>query len=201
MAAMGNALTDLDGRVSPRAIDYYIARAKGGTGFIITAAARTRYIEQQPFTPLVDQMVIDSKIYGARLNELAETAHDYGAKVCVQFQPGQGRNIRPAVLSGGDAVAPSPLPTFNDPSIMARELTAEEIKRLAQAFQLSAEVVRGAGIDAVEINAHGGYLLDEFMTAHWNKRTDKYGGDLDGRLRFLMEIIESVRKGAGAGQI
>ncbi|MFC2021657.1 FAD-dependent oxidoreductase [Chloroflexota bacterium] len=198
MAAMGNGLTELDGRLSQRQIDFYTARAKGGTGLIITCAARTRQIEQLAFTPLVDTLVIDNKIYAGRFNELAEAVHDYGAKVAVQFIPGQGRGIRTDVLKRVGAVAPSPVPAYGDPSITARELAIEEIERLVQAFQFGAEIVRAAGIDAIEINSHEGHLSDQFLTALWNKRTDKYGGDLDGRLRFLLEIIESIKKGAGA---
>lgn len=199
MAPMGNGLTELDGRISQRAIDYYVARAKGGVGLITTSAARTRYIEQQPFTPLVDQMVIDAKIYGARLNELAEAAHDYGARVCVQLTPGQGRVIRPAVLSSGsEAVGPSPSPTFSDPSIRTRALSTKEIKQLVDSFQKTAEIVRAAGIDAVQVNAHGGYLVDQFMTSLWNTRSDEYGGSLENRLRFLLEIIASIQRGAGS---
>lgn len=197
MAAMATMLTDTDGRLSQREIDYYTARAKGGTGLIVTSAARTRQIEQLPFTPLVDQLVIDAKSSGARLGELAENIHDYGAKVAVQFMPGAGRHVRLEILKYAGAVAASPLPAFWDPSVTARELTTEEAERLTHAFQFSAEVVRGAGIDAIEINAHGGYIVDGFLTGLWNKRTDKYGGDLEGRLTFLLEIIESIRKGAG----
>lgn len=197
MAAMGNMLQEMDGGITQRAIDYYVDRAKGGVGLIIMPGAHTRLVEMLPFAPLVDKLVIDSKMYAGRLNELAEAVHDYGAKIAVQFTAGQGRNIRAEVLRSSGAVAPSPLPAFADPSVTARELATEEVERLAHYYQLSAEVVRGAGIDAIEINAHGGYLCDEFLTALWNKRTDKYGGDLDGRLRFLMEIIAYTRKGAG----
>ena len=191
-------LIEPDGRTSQRGIDYYAARARGGTGLIITCAARTRLIEQLPSTPFVNLMVIDSKMYSARLNELADAVHDYGAKVALQVTPGHGRNVSGEIVRSGGAVSPSPLPAFANPGITTRGLTTEEIERLTQAFQLMGEVIRGAGIDAIEINAHAGYLCDEFMTALWNKRTDKYGGDLDGRLRFLMEIIENIRKGAGA---
>lgn len=65
-------------------------------------------------------------------------------------------------------------------------------------FEFSARIVKTADIDAVEIHGHQGYLLDEFMTSLWNKRTDKYGGDLEGRLTLAYEIIEAVRRGAGA---
>lgn len=197
MAAMGNGLVDLDGRLSQRGIDFYLARAKGGTGLVITCPACSRLIEQIPSTPFRNTLAADSKMYTSRLNELAEGVHDYGARVAIQVTAGQGRNIRPDVLRSVGAVAPSPLPAFADPSITSRELTVKEIKRLILDFRFMAEVIRGAGIDAIEINAHAGYLCDQFMTALWNKRTDEYGGDLDGRLRFLLEIIDNIKKGAG----
>lgn len=198
MAAMGNRLIEPDGRLSQRAIDFYVARAKGGTGLIITCGARSRLIEQPPLAPLSDMLMADNKIYINRLDELAEAVHDYGAKVALQITPGQGRNVRSEILRRVGAVAPSPIPAFADPRIKARELSIREIEQLIQAFEPIGELIRDAGIDAIEINAHSGYLCDEFMTALWNKRTDKYGGDLEGRLRFLVELIASVRKGTGA---
>ncbi|MFC2006496.1 FAD-dependent oxidoreductase [Chloroflexota bacterium] len=198
MAAMRNRLIEPDGRLSQQGIDYYVARVKGGTGLIITTAARTRQIEQLPIAPLGDTLMADARIYVGRLNELAEAAHDYGAKVALQFTLGKGRNIEGEILRSAGAVAPSPLPAFSDPGVTARELTIEEIERLVQGVQFSAEVIRDAGIDAVELNCHAGYLVDQFMTALWNKRTDKYGGDLDGRLRFALELVEAMKKGAGA---
>ncbi|MFC1905094.1 FAD-dependent oxidoreductase [Chloroflexota bacterium] len=199
MAAMSNKLMELDGRLSQRGIDFYTARAKGGTGLILTGAARvSRYIEQYSFTPLISEVMLDNKAYAGPLGELAEAIHDHGAKVAIQISAGQGRTIRAEVLRSAGAVAPSPLPASSDPSIMARELTIEEIERLVEAFGFAAEVVSTAGIDAIELNCHGGYIFDQFQTSLWNKRTDKYGGDLDGRLRFLLEVIEAIKKVAGA---
>ena len=133
MAPMGNALADLDGRVSQREIDYYVERAKGGVGLISTQAVRSRQIEQLPYTPLVSYLIIDGKIYGSMLNKLAENAHDCGAKLSVQVAPGLGRNVGAATLRSTGAVAPSPVPAFADPSVIARELTTEEVERLTQA--------------------------------------------------------------------
>jgi 2-enoate reductase len=198
MAAMGNRLIEPDGRFSQRGIEFYTARAKGGTGLIITCGVRPRQVEQLPITPpFVDKLIADTRIYAGRLNELVENVHDYGARIAIQVTAGGGRNIDTEILRALGAVAPSPLPAYADPSITARELTVKEIERLVQAFQFIAEVVRSAGIDAIEINAHAGYLCDEFMTLLWNKRADRYGGDLESRLRFLMEIIQNIRKGAG----
>ncbi|MFC1981119.1 FAD-dependent oxidoreductase [Chloroflexota bacterium] len=198
MAAMGiHGLGESDGRLSQRAIDYYVARAKGGIGLIITGAARTGQIEQLPYTPLTGDMIIDGKFSIGRLSELADSVHDYGAKVATQLGPGQGRNVGIEIRRRSQPVAPSNVPCFFDPKVMARELTVEEIERLIWSFQFASEAVRIAGIDAIEINCHSGYLIDEFLTALWNKRTDQYGGDLDGRLRILLEIIDKIKKGAG----
>ena len=129
---------------------------------------------------------------------MAEAVHDYGAKIGVQLMVGTGRIASPDLLRAGRAVGPSPLPCYWEPSVMTRELTIEEIEQLVQAFEVSARVLSTAGIDIIELNCHDGFLIDEFMSTLWNKRRDKYGGDLDGRLRFLLEAIESVKRGAGA---
>jgi NADPH-dependent 2,4-dienoyl-CoA reductase/sulfur reductase-like enzyme len=80
---------------------------------------------------------------------------------------------------------------------MARELSLEKIERLINAFAVAASTVRAAGFDAIELHGHEGYLIDQFMTAKWNKRRDKYGGDTEARLRFPLEIIASIRKALG----
>lgn len=196
MCPMGvGGLEEPQGGLSQRGIDYYVARAKGGTGLIITGLTRvSREIE-----PLLeDKLIIDSKTCVTWLNELAEAVHDYGAKVAIQLTAGLGRVATLDLLKIAGAVAPSALPAFEDPTIMTRELSTEEIERLVHAFEFSAEILRLAGIDAVELHGHEGYLFDQFITALWNKRTDKYGGDLEGRLRFPVEVIEAIKRGAGA---
>lgn len=196
MCPMGvGGLEEPQGGLSQRGIDYYVARAKGGTGLIITGLTRvSREIEP----PLEDKLIIDSKTCVTWLNELAEAVHDYGAKVAIQLTAGLGRVATLDLLKIAGAVAPSALPAFEDPTIMTRELSTEEIERLVHAFEFSAEILRLAGIDAVELHGHEGYLFDQFITALWNKRTDKYGGDLEGRLRFPVEVIEAIKRGAGA---
>lgn len=198
MAAMNTVGSiETDGTLSPRGIDYYVARAKGGAGMIITGATRvTRKIEYSPRMHRV--LSADGKIHIAWLSELAEAVHDYSAKLAVQFQAGRGRVAMTKVLETGFAVAPSPVPCFFEPNINARALTLEEVERLIESFEAGAEVVRVAGADAIELNFHSGYLGDEFLTALWNKRTDKFGGDLNGRLTFPLEVIKAVRRGAGA---
>ncbi|MFC2020163.1 FAD-dependent oxidoreductase, partial [Chloroflexota bacterium] len=83
------------------------------------------------------------------------------------------------------------------PSQMARALEIDEIERIVQAFESSASLLKESGIDAIEINSHCGYIFDEFLTPLWNKRQDQYGGSLENRLRFIMESIEAIKRGAG----
>jgi 2-enoate reductase len=199
MAPMGTTgLVEGDGRLSQRGIDYYTARAKGGTGLIMTGLTRvSRKEEEELGIPFLPRLMADSNIYVARLNELADAMHDYGAKVAVQLTAGLGRVAVPRALKKSKPRAPTAMPCLWDPSILTHELTVAEIEELVQAFELSAEVVRTAGIDAVELHGHEGYLLDQFKTSLWNKRTDKYGGSFEGRLRFPLEVIRAIKKGAG----
>jgi len=76
-------------------------------------------------------------------------------------------------------------------------LTLEEISGLIQAFGRSAQLAVASGFDMIEFHAHCGYLIDQFMTPLWNKRTDEYGGGLGGRLKFAMELIEETRARVG----
>ena len=201
-----------EGGLSPRAIDFYAARAKGGAGLIKTTFMRpNRKLEFS-----IGEPVVNSERCVSWLNDLAEAVHDYGAKVCVQLSPGLGRIPVPKPgLPHGGLVGPSALPSFRDPNgrvpalgpgrypaqgekhIMTRPLTIEEIEELVRDFEFSSRIIRMADIDAIEIHCHQGYLLDQFLTALWNKRTDKYGGDLDGRLRLSLELVEAVKRGAG----
>lgn len=199
MAPMGfGGLGETDGRLSQRVIDYYVARAKGGTGLIITGVARvSRRIEQFLNVPLLYHPMIDNIVYTSRLSDLAEAVHDFGTKIAIQLTAGFGRVTTHYLLKDAGAVAPSILPCFYNPDISARELTKQEIEGLVKDFESGAEIIRSSGIDAVELHAHEGYLFDQFQTALWNKRTDKYGGNIEGRLTFSLEVIDAIKKGAG----
>ncbi|HEY56639.1 MAG TPA: FAD-dependent oxidoreductase [Dehalococcoidia bacterium] len=185
---------DEEGRVGQRYIDYCVARARGGVGLIITTQMRT----SRKWEASVGEPAVSSLRCIAWLNDLAEAVHDYGTKLCVQLCPGFGRNQPPdPALPHGGTIAPSPIPNLRDPGIICRELAVEEVEQMVRDFEFSSRVISAAGIDAIELHAHLGYLIDEFMTPLWNKRTDKYGGDLAGRLRFPLELIEAVKRGAG----
>ena len=198
MAPMGvGGMAQSDGTLSDRGIRYYAARAKGGAGLIITGLCRVdRTIEALPITPFVPELTVDNKIYVNWLDELALAVHDYGAKVALQLSAGEGR-ILTRQYGIRSPVAPSSMPWLRDPTIITRELTIGEIEHLLNSFEFAAEVIGAAGIDAIELHCHGGYLFDQFLTALWNKRTDLYGGNLEGRMRFLLETVRRIKRVLG----
>lgn len=164
---------------------------------IITGLCRVdRTIEALPIAPFVPELTVDNKIYVGWLDELARTVHDYEAKVALQLSAGEGR-ILTRQYGIRSPAAPSAMPWLRDPAVMTRALAVDEIEHLIRSFEFAAEIVGTAGIDAIELHCHGGYLFDQFLTALWNKRTDRYGGNLEGRMRFLVEIVRGIKRVLG----
>ncbi len=191
MPAMGTAYASPDGTASERWLNYLEARAKGEVGLIIT--------EVTAISPEGRGISNELGLYEERFipgfRELAKRLHAHGAKVAVQLHHA-GRQTIPQWNGGFQPVAPSPIPC---PllRVMPKELTEEEVQKLIEAFAEGARRAREAGLDAVEIHGAHGYLVGQFMSPSANKRKDGYGGSLQGRLRFPLEIIARVREKAG----
>ena len=195
MAPMGiGALTNADGSIGQRALDYYIERAKGGVGLIITCLFKVEN-EIDPLG-LTGLKPIDTHSI-APFTELAETVHALGTKIFVQLTAGFGRVASSAMLRG-KPVSASAIPNYWDPTITCREITTEEVERLVKAFGPASLILAEAGMDGVELHGHEGYLFDQFTTTIWNHRTDKYGGDLSNRLRFPIEVLHEIKRHAGS---
>jgi 2-enoate reductase len=194
MAPMGiGGLLNPDGSPGPRALDYYLERARGGVGLIITGVFRVEN-EVESFPALSG--LVTPQALGA-FAELAETVHALGTKIFVQLTAGFGRVASPLRLQGKQPVSASAIPYYWDPRQTCRELTTEEIRKVVKAFGHAAMVLAAAGFDGIELHGHEGYLFDQFMTPIWNKRTDPYGGSLDGRLRLSVEVLQEIEKKAG----
>ncbi|MDD3404016.1 MAG: FAD-dependent oxidoreductase [Hespellia sp.] len=187
MGVFSPRLMNQDGSYTKDGADYYIERAKGGTGLIITGLV--------PLPPgHLPSIVNNVKTYVENQRYLVEGCHKYGAKVFIQISALSGRSsTNPA------DPAPSALPNVFDPSQNNREMTVEEIHQYVEMFATGAKAAKDAGIDGVEIHAvHEGYLLDQFTIAAFNRRTDEYGGSLENRLRFPTEIVQAIKKACGA---
>lgn len=193
MSPMGTYLAARDGTVTDRMKRYYEERAKGGAALIIVEVAAVDHPRGRGMTR---QIGISEDKFIPGLSELAETIHKHGAKVAIQLHHG-GRIAAPFLSGGHEAVAPSTIPLIPEELGKARELTVPEIRELVQRFAAAAQRAKQAGIDGVEIHAGHGYLIEEFLSRSSNFRQDNYGGSLENRARFLLEIVSAVREAVG----
>ncbi len=194
MAPMGiNGFWEPGGTLNQAGIDYYRQRVRGGVGLIITGAFKVENEVEPDYNRLPR---VNNKLIPA-LAEICAFSHALGTKVFVQLTAGWGRVSR-HVNSSILPVSASPVPCFWDPRINTRALTTEEVEKIVHAFGHAAQMLSAAGIDGIELHGHEGYIFDQFTTAIWNKRTDKYGGNLKCRLTFPLEVLSEIRKNTGA---
>lgn len=192
LSPMGLGSSNIDGSKSDSEIRYYEERARGGTGLIILGCQMlTEELAQGSLEGTLEKSHVIPK-----LTELVDACHRYGAKVVCQISPGTGRNAF-ASMHSGPPVSASPIPSTFNPDILCHPLTHEEIQVILDQFTHSTEMAMKAGFDAMEIHAHAGYLIDQFMSPVWNKRTDEYGGSDENRARFPREIVRAIRKATG----
>lgn len=183
MAAMGTGLATEDGNLTKRQIDYYVARAQGGTGLITTEAAYTRlgypnrvYIGHDKFIP--------------GWKRLVDAIHEAGAKVALQIATTRGRQDQVEPVSASESYHP-----FT--GVKARALRTEEVEEIVAKVGEAALRARRSGFDAVNLHMGHGYLVSDFLCPLVNKRTDRYGGSLENRARFATELVESAKQKAG----
>jgi 2-enoate reductase len=202
MAPMGTpAMTGYKGTFSERVMDYYERRALGGVGLIITGLnfVNTK-IEPLEIDGQSSNVTFDHWWKVRNFIQLTERVHDYGSKIFAQLTAGFGRVSPKRFLDRGgmQCIAPSPVQLFWRPDMVAREMTRGEIETIIESFGKAAEIARDSRFDGVEIHGHEGYLIDQFMSAIWNRRDDEYGGDFERRMNFPLSIIRSIREAAGA---
>ncbi|WP_111928284.1 FAD-dependent oxidoreductase [Clostridium tertium] len=173
MAPMGIDYVDEDFGFSERSIDYYVARAEGGTGLIMTGATLVTSEFQKPNS----MFLLDNEDKIDRIKKIADKIHYFGSKLCIQLSLGAG-NIGYVGKNN---------PPFS----------IKEIHKQVEAFGRAAALAKRAGVDAIEVHGYGGYLIDQFQTELWNSREDEYGGSFEGRMRISLEIIEAVKKSCG----
>lgn len=173
-----------------KAVEYYAKRAEGGAAMIHVTMMVTDYFEDASAA-----MVLTDENVGF-LKELVERAHAFDCKVCLQVMPGCGRMAGPAKMYPVP-ISASECGWLYAPQVKCHQLTIEEIEKLLDETERSAKLALDAGVDCFEMHSYGGYLNDQFLTAAWNDRTDKYGGDVKGRATFLLEQIGRIRKLGG----
>jgi 2,4-dienoyl-CoA reductase-like NADH-dependent reductase (Old Yellow Enzyme family)/thioredoxin reductase len=182
-----------DGLPGERYIRYYEEKAKGGLGLAICGGSSPVSIDSpQGWWKSVD-LTHDRVI--EPLARLAETMHKHGAKIMIQATH-MGRRSNYHGEHWPHLVTPSGV---REPVHRGNAKTIEqyEIRRIVKDFAAAAKRVQAAGMDGVEISAAHQQLIDQFWSPRTNKRTDEYGGSLQNRLRFGIEVLTAVREAVG----
>lgn len=188
-----------DGSFAAQAVEYFVRRAKGGIGLIITGANLAENEVEKHVAGLAPSPMINSHEYTKVAGDMTERIHAFGTKVFLQLTAGFGRSAIPGFVLDDDFVAPSEITNRWDPTKKCRALTTEEVELIIKGIVESSITAKDCGFDGVEIHAvHEGYLLDNFTMTLFNQRKDKYGGDLRGRLRFATEIVQGIKAKCGA---
>ena len=190
MPPMSTRLSNTDGSVSPRLLNYYETRAKGGVGAIIVEYS---YVDEEASKAAVCQLGVYSDNLLPGLSELAEVIKLHGAKALMQLCHGGGQS--PSSLIKRAPLAPSAIPGKSGE--FPRKMTIDEITKVVVAFRDAALRTQKAGFDGLEIHGAHGYLINQFLSARFNKRTDAYGPSFSARVRFPLEIVQEIRKYVG----
>jgi 2,4-dienoyl-CoA reductase-like NADH-dependent reductase (Old Yellow Enzyme family) len=187
LAPLTNTQSFADGRLSNDEIKWLTMRAEGGFGLTMTAAAHI-HANGQGFPGQLG-IFSDSQLPGLR--KMAKKIKAENSLAVVQLHHAGLRS--PRELTGEVPVAPSPSEKF-----AARGLSHGEVKSLIEDFIQGAERAKAAGFDGVELHAAHNYIICQFLSSEFNRRTDEYGGSLENRSRVLFDIISGIRKRCGA---
>lgn len=181
---------DEKGNITEQNLAYYDLRAKGGAGLIIVEA--TYYDSVGRGTLNMLNIESDSKI--PKFKELANTIKKHGAKAFVQIYHAGIQAT--SFLTGEQIVGPSEIPSKLT-GVVPKPLSKKMIKKIIADYAKAAFRVKQAGFDGVEIHAGHGYLLNQFFSPLYNKRTDEYGGSFENRIRLALEVLKAARKKCG----
>lgn len=193
MSGMGTFTPTLNEQYETESgLRYYEERARGGIGLLHTGAYFIDSMTAQGGRTL--DFSTDKSIPSGTV--LTERVHRWGAKMFAQLSCGTGRNGMPQI---GERVpiSSSANPSFYNPDMICRPLTTDEIEQMMETWKVAAHNAMMMGFDGIQIHAHAGYLMDQFMSEVWNHRTDKYGGSFENRCRFTMETVDAIRSVVG----
>ena len=213
LTSMGG--TDLFGWMEKNHFDKDGARfimevAKNNVGLVLPGC-------QPVYNPMFGQWLHKNKKMYADLKKWTPELHKTGAKLFVQLTAGFGRSFtisemmeklytnpalrvlsKPFMDLDKITASASPSPNRWSDKVPSRAMTVEEIHEFVEAFAKCSKMLMDAGVDGVEVHAvHEGYLLDQFTLGYVNKRTDEYGGSLENRYRFAVEIVQAIKRECG----
>lgn len=183
-------MTTEDGHLTPELYDIYEELAKNEVGLIITGYANVVKEEQ----PNPGMMGIYDDSFIAEYQKLTDLVHQHGAKIVKQIAYGGTKtsfNVGERVIFAPSEVAERGTGT------LGKEMSKADIDYIVDAFAQAGRRAKESGFDGVEIHAAHTYLINQFLSPYYNKRTDEYGGSLSNRMRFLIEIYDKMRELVG----
>jgi 2,4-dienoyl-CoA reductase-like NADH-dependent reductase (Old Yellow Enzyme family) len=195
MPPMTTRLADAEGHVTEDSIAYYMARVRGEVGLITVEMASPERAGRHRHRELG---IYDDRFLPG-LTRLVAAIHSGGAKASIQLGHGGGHTRRD--ICGETPVAPSAIPhpvyEVTNETIVPEAMTHGRIAETVAAFARAAARAKAAGFDCVEIHAAHGYLISQFVTPFENRRSDEYGGSLQNRARFGLEVLRAVKAAIG----
>ncbi|KJF89545.1 NADH:flavin oxidoreductase [Photobacterium leiognathi] len=179
-----------DGHMTDKLYAIYEELAKGEVGLIVTGYANI--VEEEKPNEGMMGMYNDSFI--EEYQKLTELVHQYDSKIIMQLAYGGTKttyNVGERVIFAPSAVCEKSTQT------LGKAMTKEEIDYIVDAFAKASVRAKQSGFDGVEIHAAHTYLINQFLSPYYNQREDEYGGSLENRMRFLVEIFNEIRKRVG----
>lgn len=187
MAPMTLGASESNGAVTDEELAYYIERAQG-VGAVITSSA----LVSQNGKLMENGFGVDDDVLLPGLKTLANTIHEQGSKAFVQIYHA-GLRSNPTLLSGGQPLSASAVTTEREGAVTSKAMTEAEIENVIDDFANATRRLIEAGFDGVEIHGANGFLIQQFFSPHSNRREDQWGGTLEKRMRFPLEIIKRVK--------
>lgn len=185
MAPLYLGYAGMGGTVSAMLLEHYVLMAKSGVALVVVENATVDH----PLGSGSDRTIrADTEENFNGLEKLARTIQEQGALASLQI------NHAGRFAGVPEPVAPSAVETFGR---LPRALTANPIQAIQGQYADAAARAKRAGFDMVELHGGTGYLLAQFLSPRTNKRKDEYGGDLENRIRFVLEVVDAVREAVG----
>lgn len=182
------ALSDMDGFIGQESIDLIRRLAENDVGLIVTGYAYVLKSGQS----FADMNGIQDDDHIPGFQKMTQAVHDADGRVVMQIAH-CGSASETAARTGGDYMAVSLVDNMPDYDRKPRVMTDEDIDRIIAAFGQAARRVQEAGFDGVQIHGAHGYLISQFLSPLSNHRQDKWGGSLENRMRFAIEVVRSVK--------
>jgi len=197
VSPMTRTSATVDGIVTPQMVDYYAEYARGGWGLIATEAT---YIDEKHSQGYSQQPGIANAAQQDSWRAVVDAVHEAGVPIFLQLFHAGAVNQGNQWVDG--SIAPSAVQPVGEqidrydgsgPFQAPREITRDEMDDVAASFAAAAQRAVEVGFDGIEVHGANGYLMDQFLTTYTNHRTDEYGGAIDNRVRYHIDVMAAVR--------